>query len=138
MPAARLASFPYTSMLLLMGLLTQGLLRVGTGGVEVVRADQVQSDDVPSEPVWQLFDQLASAEFAVRERAASQLTEMGVSIVPELRKLTEATTDPEVKLRAGGIIRQLTDGDAAGRIAAFLAGRTCRFRWLASHPGQSW
>lgn len=107
-------------------------LLLGLLAAMACRPGMARADEVPLDQIRQRFQQLSSAEFAVRERAASELTEMGVSVVPELRKLTEATTDPEVQLRAGGIIRQLTDGDAAGQIMAFIAGEHADFAgWRA-------
>ncbi len=70
---------------------------------------------------------MGASEFAVRERVAGRLIDLGVAIVPELRRLVADATDPEVKLRANQIIQQLSDGDMAGRIEAFLAGAEADF-----------
>ncbi len=81
----------------------------------------------PEDEIRELFRQLGSAEFAVRERAADQLAQQGSSAVPQLRELMAGSNDPEVKLRAGQVIKQATDGDLAGQIEAFLAGQPIDF-----------
>jgi hypothetical protein len=77
--------------------------------------------------VAKLFDQLGAQEFKLRERAASQLNELGIEIVEELQRLTELSTDPEVRMRANQVIQQLSDGDQASKIKAFLAGNEVDF-----------
>ena len=70
---------------------------------------------------------LGSKEFAVRERAASRLVEIGIPIVPELRRVARKSDDPEVRLRADQIVKQLTRGDLNTRIEDFMAGEEVDF-----------
>ncbi len=74
-----------------------------------------------------LVEQLGSGEFAVRERAASDLLTIGLDVVPQLRLLIDQTGDAEVRLRAEQVVRQLTDGDMQSRIDEFLAGHEVGF-----------
>ncbi|TWU60506.1 hypothetical protein Poly51_07820 [Rubripirellula tenax] len=74
-----------------------------------------------------LIDQLASGEFAKRERAAAELMDMGLDVVGPLRDRIAETQDAEVRLRAEQIVRQLTVGDMQTRINDFLAGRDVDF-----------
>ncbi len=68
------------------------------------------------------MEALGSKEFAARERAATRLMEIGGPILPQLRRLAKDSADPEVRLRADQIVKQLTRGDMEARIASFLAG----------------
>ncbi len=70
---------------------------------------------------------LGSKEFAVRERAATQLMEIGAPTLPELRRIAKESADPEVRLRADQIIKQLTQGDMQAKIKDFLAGEEVDF-----------
>ncbi|MGB7329326.1 MAG: hypothetical protein WBD31_30875 [Rubripirellula sp.] len=74
-----------------------------------------------------LVEELSSSEFAQRERAAGALMAMGLDVVEPLRQLQAQTTDAEVRLRAGEVVRQLTDGDLQTRIKDFLAGKEVDF-----------
>lgn len=91
------------------------------------KVGQLHADPPSAVEIRELFMQLGSAEFAVRERAVDGLTELGSSIVPQMQAMVAKSNDPEVKLRAGQIIKQLTDGDLASQIDAFLAGGNVNF-----------
>jgi len=93
----------------------------------LLQPGQLHADPPPTIETRELLVQLGSAEFAVRERAADGLTNLGNSIVPQLRELLAKSNDPEVKLRAGQIIKQVTDGDLASQIDLFLAGGNAKF-----------
>lgn len=73
------------------------------------------------------IDALGSSEFAVRERAASQLLQFGLPILPDLRAVAKESSDPEVRLRARQLVKQLTRGDLEARIAEFLNGGEVNF-----------
>ncbi|MCP4888727.1 MAG: hypothetical protein GY904_19200 [Planctomycetaceae bacterium] len=77
--------------------------------------------------IVELVAELGSREFAARERSADQLTQMGTTVIPQLRSVIESTDDPEVRLRASEIVRQLTDGDLQAQIDGFLAGKEIEF-----------
>ncbi len=72
-------------------------------------------------------EQLSSGEFAQRERSVAALMAMGLAVVEPLKKLQADTSDAEVRLRAGEVIRHLTDGDLQTRINDFLAGKEVDF-----------
>lgn len=72
-------------------------------------------------------EELAASEFAVRERAATQLLEIGSPVIPQLRQVVQEASDAEVRLRAGAIVKRLTQGDMQARIDSFLAGEDVGF-----------
>jgi hypothetical protein len=72
-------------------------------------------------------ESLGSKEFAARERAATHLMELGAAILPELRRLSKNSDDPEVRLRAQQIVLQMTNGDMQARMDDFLAGEDVDF-----------
>ena len=74
-----------------------------------------------------LVAELGAREFATRERAADRLTQIGTSVIPHLRGVVASSDDPEVRLRASEIVRQLTDGDLQAQIDGFLAGEEIEF-----------
>jgi hypothetical protein len=79
------------------------------------------------------IEELGAAEFAIRERAAGNLMTLGKEVIPELRRLLDETNDPETRLRAEQIIKQLSEGDLQARIQDFLSGRDVGFPgWLVS------
>lgn len=125
MPIAVRASLSPPALLLVTALtMVTGLgITIESGQIH---ADESTPVSTPRD-VQRMFEQLGADEFSVRERAAAGLVELGISVVPELRKLTEATADPEVRLRGNEIIQKLTDGDMAGQIADFLAGQHVEF-----------
>lgn len=78
------------------------------------------------------IEQLGSSEFAKRERAAVHLLEMGPAALPALEDAAAESTDAETRLRAGQIVKQLTEGDLQTRISDFLAGKRVDFAgWKA-------
>ena len=70
----------------------------------------------------QWLQMLGSDKFAIRERAATKLIGVGDSVVPRLQRLARSATDPETRLRAGELVKQITRGDQEARIESFLAG----------------
>jgi hypothetical protein len=73
--------------------------------------DYAQPQPRPStgaiERVRQLASDLASNDWATRDRAQSQLIAMGVSVIPVLKNL-QATQSPEAQQRIATIIDQLS------------------------------
>lgn len=80
-----------------------------------------------ADEIARLVADLSAAQFASRERAAARLIEIGQAAVPQLRLAAAESADPEVRLRAGQIVRRLSDGDLALRIQQFLAGEEASF-----------
>ncbi|QDU94603.1 hypothetical protein [Lignipirellula cremea] len=70
-----------------------------------------------------LIEQLGDPEFARREDASNQLTEIGLATMDELRKVTRHT-DPEVKYRAIRILAMVVELDFKRRLDDFIAGRS--------------
>ena len=70
---------------------------------------------LPAEPkrIAELIAQLGDDEFEVREKAVKELTALGVTAEPALRKAAAGSPDVDVRLRAGVILRAL-DGPADG------------------------
>lgn len=77
--------------------------------------------------IERFIEQLGSNQFASRERAATALLQLGKPIIPRLRLLVSRSDDPEVRIRAGEIVKQLTRGDMKQRVDAFLAGEDQTF-----------
>jgi hypothetical protein len=89
------------------------------------KPDEISGKQFAEAKKW--IEALGSKEFAARERAASSLMEVGTPILPQLRQIAKESPDPEVRLRAGQIIDQLTQGDMQIRIDDFLAGEDVYF-----------
>ncbi len=87
----------------------------------------IHADPPREAEIEELFQNLGAGEFAVRERAGDRLVEMGTEAIPILRELAAQSEDPEVTLRASRIIKQVTEGDMAGKIDTFLAGGQADF-----------
>jgi hypothetical protein len=77
--------------------------------------------------IRQWIEALGSPEFAARERAAEQLISLGLKAIPLLQQELTRSPDPEVKLRAEKLIRQLRSGSEAAMIESFLAGEEVDF-----------
>jgi hypothetical protein len=90
-----------------------------------VAGEEVDAEQLAA--VTRLVQQLGSASFADRERAASELMAMGVDTVDILITVVDQSTDAEIQLRGRRIIRQLKAGDLQTRIDDFLAGRDVKF-----------
>ncbi|MEM8668455.1 MAG: hypothetical protein AAGG48_13135 [Planctomycetota bacterium] len=88
--------------------------------------DDVAIEGFTAEEIDDLVDQLGAREFAARERASDQLAELGLAIIPRLKK-AKKSEDPEIRLRASEIIRQLTEGNTEAKIESFLAGENVNF-----------
>ena len=83
---------------------------------------------------------LGSADFATRERAASELAAVGDAVLPRLGQVAKEHADPEVRMRAGEIVKQLTRDDMKVRIEEFLAGKDVNFKgwtWMQAVMGDS-
>lgn len=100
--------------------------------------DAPEGDDDPDQPqdaltaeqraeVADAIESLGSNEFAVREQAATDLLQFGLPILSDLRRAAEQTDDPEVRIRAQELIKQLTFGDMEARIEDFLSGAEVKF-----------
>jgi hypothetical protein len=75
-----------------------------------------------AEQIEQLVAELGAREFASRERAADELTGIGTAIIPRLRRVAASSDDPEIRLRATEIVRQLSEGNLQAKVEGFLAG----------------
>lgn len=89
-------------------------------------ADSLTVDELAQVQVW--IEELGANEFATRERAATNLLEIGDPIIVQLRYVAQNSTDAEVRLRADEIVKQLTRGDMKSRIEDFLAGQDVDFQ----------
>lgn len=74
------------------------------------------------------IEELASDQFATRERAATRLSELGRDAIFSLRQAAKSSPDPEVRLRTGEIVRQMTSGDMQSKIEDFIAGKDVDFK----------
>ncbi len=79
--------------------------------------------DQQQEMVRSAIEELASDEFATRERAATRLSELGRIVLPTLRETAKSSDDPEVRLRAAEIARKMSGGDMKARLEDFLSGK---------------
>lgn len=100
--------------------------KAGEAGKDDDQAEQAIEGYTDSE-LNALVARLGAREFAVRERATDQLVEIGTAIIPRLRKVRESADDPEIRLRAAEIVRQLTSGSLEAQIESFLAGEPVNF-----------
>ncbi len=101
---------------------------------ETAPADQDEtllSDDKGTElgeaELTTLLDSLGAAEFAVRERAAGRLRSLGPGLLPALRQRAKQSPDPEIQMRAGELVEQISRTDLEQRVTAFLDGADVRF-----------
>jgi HEAT repeat protein len=83
-------------------------------------ADQVTVDQ---QTVQQLVEQLAEASFAVRQRTARRLEELGPIVKPALVAALQHP-DAEVRHRARRILTRVLEVDFDNRVAAFAADKT--------------
>jgi hypothetical protein len=101
------------------------------GKVEPPRpSDDVELEDrkASDEQIEIWIESLGSRDFAIRERAASELMSLGGTVLSRLQKVASDHDDPEVRIRAAEIVKQLTRGDLKVRIDAFLAGEDVNFK----------
>lgn len=99
--------------------------------VEQPQEDEERFTEEQQQQLQQWIEELGSNEFATRERAAGNLMTLGKAVIPELRQLLQDTSDPETRLRAEQIIKQLSEGDLQARIQEFLSGRDVAFTgWI--------
>lgn len=56
-----------------------------------------------------LVEKLGDSSIDVREEAEAALRKMGRKIVPDLRQIAERHSDPEVRSRAAGILKSITE-----------------------------
>lgn len=101
----------------------------GSEQTDSARTDPESNDGSSISPaeIDQWIAELGAREFAVRERAADRLTQVGTDIVPRLREVAESSDDPEIRFRAREIVRQLSEGNLQARIDRFLAGEDVSF-----------
>ena len=78
------------------------------------------------------IEMLGSNKFAIRERAAMKIIAAGDTVVPRLQQLAVSAADPETRLRAGELVRQITRGNQEARFESFLAGTSDRLEGWAS------
>lgn len=92
---------------------------------EAVETGAGQSSKNPSrlEPLSQWIEQLGSTEFAEREKATANLRRIGLPALTLLRETAADHADIEVRMRASDIAEGIVEGESAGRIDAFLAGK---------------
>ena len=87
------------------------------------------TEEQPREPateeqVEQWVEMLGSRRFAQREKAAMELLREGETILPQLQRLSNSHSDPEIRLRTAELAKQIGRGDLESRVAAFLAGKS--------------
>lgn len=93
-----------------------------------IAAEALPSEGIPEDQsIAPWLDGLGAGRFAARERAAGKLLEIGPAALPALRRLEQTSDDPEVRLRAGELARQLSRGNLEARVEAFLAGEQVGF-----------
>ncbi len=104
-------------------------------------AESIPPSDSPppveasEEDIQRWIETLGSSEFAMRERAATHLMELGTAIVPPLRQLAANSDDPEVRIRAAEIVKQLTRGDLMAQDRGVLGRTRCALRGMAVRIG---
>lgn len=92
------------------------------------------------EQVEAWIEALGAADFAAREQAASDLMAVGDAVITRLSKVAETHSDPEVRIRASEIVKQLNRDDLKLRIDAFLAGEAVDLQgwsWMQAIMGDS-
>ncbi len=90
--------------------------------------DATDGDDNDSEDNEQISDleaarliaKLASPRFADREHAVVEIVEVGMPMVPHLRRAIAKADDPELKQRATTALVHLTSGHFEAKVADFL------------------
>ncbi len=98
----------------------------GLGFAQSTHSDSnVDADDGPmtDEEAEALICKLAASTFAEREQAVSEILQMGMPMVPFLKKAVQDGGDAELVLRAKATLGQLTSGNFESRVARFLSGR---------------
>ena len=101
-------------------------------GPEAPGGRSLSDEELAAVSLW--IEQLGSGEFATRERAAVHLMDMGHAALPALKVAASKSADAETRLRAGQIVKQMTEGDLQTRIGEFLAGKHDDFiGWKAVH-----
>tara|TARA_R110002049_G_scaffold72490_2_gene187076 strand:- start:73307 stop:74674 length:1368 start_codon:yes stop_codon:yes gene_type:complete len=93
-------------------------------GVEPPDDQREQPSDVSDDQIRQWIEMLGSPKFAVRERAAIRLVNAGEKVVPELKQLAATSSDPEIRLRASELAKQIGQGNEEAKIEAFLSGKS--------------
>jgi RNA polymerase sigma factor (sigma-70 family) len=88
------------------------LAAAGTGlgmlALQGAPAGKTVEDGKPAqEKIQRLIEQLGSAEFAVRQKATSELEAMGESALPALRQVAKSKEDLETKSRAERLIARI-------------------------------
>ena len=100
-------------------------------GGDTAKTLEDDSQEAPAEAteaeIAEWIESLGSRDFAARERAAGNLASLGKSVIARLREVASGHQDPEIRLRASEIVKQLTRGDMRSRIEAFLAGKDVSF-----------
>jgi hypothetical protein len=74
-----------------------------------------------------LIDNLSAPKFSQRESAASELLNIGVSALPDLRNQVELADDEESRVRIQELIEQLMDGQIEVKIQDFMAMKDVQF-----------
>ena len=96
-------------------------LRVGTDPkVEPLTEQEVREARL-------LISNLSSSSFAQREQSAEELLQIGMGVVPAMRRELKMTSDPEVATRLRALIHQLHDGAFESRVKAFTEGQDVDF-----------
>ncbi len=82
--------------------------------------DQPAAGEVSDLEAARLIAQLASPKFAERENAVVEIVEIGMPMVPHLRRAIAKADDPELKQRATTALVHLTSGHFEAKVADFL------------------
>ncbi|MEM9588520.1 MAG: hypothetical protein AAGA03_14645 [Planctomycetota bacterium] len=77
--------------------------------------------------VSELVEQLAAPSFANRERASTELMSLGLVALRQLGKASTSDQDPEVRLRASEIAKQIRETQIESREQEFLTGKSVDF-----------
>ncbi len=91
-----------------------------------VAGASVTADSDATQAIRESVELLGAGDFASRERATEHLMSLGTDAIPRLREL-EKDPDPEVRMRAADLVRQLADGDFQARVDDFLSGNEVQF-----------
>lgn len=111
-------------------LLTNGVNAVGgqpavtEEGLKKVPASAIEQQTKGEAERRALVAALGASSFAERETAASEIMAAGAPLLQELQAASEASDDPEVRLRASILYRRVAKRDFESRAERFLASET--------------
>ena len=101
-------------------------------------AQQTPVDPPDTKRVAELWEQMRSANFVKRERAALSLHEMGAAVIDELQTRLTRENDAEIRRRVEDVLFRLKRRDEKVRQSRFLAGDDILlpgWRWFSRSVG---